>query len=67
MPGKFLGIVGQVPSVCKSSRLHVDILEFCFHSFEVYSSINSSKLIGNSPEVSNFNWLFLKLNRFVCN
>ena len=24
-------------------------------------------MIGNSPEVSNFNRLFLKLNRFICN
>jgi hypothetical protein len=30
-------------------------------------SINSSKTISNSPEVSNFNRLFLKLNRFICN
>ena len=29
--------------------------------------MNSSKLIVNSPEVSNFNWLFLKLDRFNCN
>ena len=24
-------------------------------------------MIGNSPEASNFNRLFLKLNRFICN
>ena len=30
-------------------------------------SIDSSKMIGDSPEVSNFNWLFLKLNQFICN
>jgi hypothetical protein len=24
-------------------------------------------MIGNSPEVSNFNRLFLKLNQFICN
>ena len=24
-------------------------------------------MIGNSPEVSNFKQLFLKLNRFICN
>ena len=29
------------------------------YSFEVYS-LNSSEMIGNSPEVSNFNWIFLK-------
>ena len=30
-------------------------------------SIDSSNMIGNSPEFSNFNRLFLKLNRFICN
>ena len=45
MPGKVLGIVGQVPSESKSSRLHVNIFRFCFHSLEVYS-IDSSKMIG---------------------
>ena len=65
MPGKFLGIVGQDPSDFKSNRLHVDIFRFGFHSFEkVYSSIDSSKMVGNSLEVSNFNrCLFLQLNR----
>ena len=63
--GKFLGIVGQDPSVSESNRLHVDIFRFFFHSVEVYS-IDSSKMIGNSPEVFNFNRLFLKLNRFIC-
>jgi len=61
VPGTFLGLVDHDHSDSKSSR-------FCFHSFEVYSSIDSSNMIGNSPEVSNFNqWLFLKLNRFICN
>ena len=59
-------IVGQDPSDSKSSRFHVDIFRFCFHSFEAYS-IDSSKMIGNSHEFSNFNWLFLKLNWFICN
>ena len=36
------------------------------NEFEVYS-INSSKVIGNSPEFLNLNWLFLKLNWFICN
>ena len=67
VPKKFLGIVGQDPSDSKSSQLHVDIFWFCFHSFEVYSSINSSKMIGNSREVSNFHRLLLKLNRFMHN
>ena len=60
-------IVGQDPSACKSSRLHVDIFRFCFHSFEVYCCIDSSKMTGNSPKVSDFNRLSLKLNRFICN
>ena len=34
-----------------------DICRFCFHSFEVYS-IDSSKMVGNSPEVLNFNLYF---------
>jgi hypothetical protein len=29
--------------------------------------MNSSKPIGNSPAVLNFNRLFPKLNRFICN
>ena len=29
-PGRFLGITGQYPSVCKSNQLHVDILRFSF-------------------------------------
>ena len=53
-PGKFLGIVGQDPSDSKSKWSHVDIFRGCFNLFEVYSIV-SSKIIGNSPEVSNFN------------
>ena len=30
-------------------------------------SIDSSKMIGNFPVILNFNWLFLKLHRFICN
>ena len=68
VPGKFLDmIVGQDASDSKSNRLHVDIFRFCFHSFEVYSCIDSCKMIGKFPEVSNFNRLFLEVNRFVCN
>jgi hypothetical protein len=69
MPGRFLGIylVGQDPSDSKSTRLHVSMLWICFPLFEVYSSIESSKMIGNPFEVSNFDRLFLKLNRFICN
>jgi hypothetical protein len=50
LPGKFLGIVGQETSDSKSNRLHVDVFWFCFHSFGVYSCIDSSKMINNSAE-----------------
>ena len=66
VPGKFLGIFGQDPSDPKSNRLHVHIFRFCFDSFEVYS-IDLSKMTDNSPRVSKFNRLFLKLNRFIFN
>ena len=29
--------------------------------------MNSSKMIGKFPAVVNFNRLYLKLNRFICN
>ena len=68
VPGKFVGIVSQDRSDSKSNRLCVDInFRFCFHSIEIYSSIDSSKTISNSIELSNFNRLFLKLNQFICN
>ena len=44
MPEKFFNIVGQDHSF-KSNQLHLDIFQFCFHSFEVYSK-DSSKMIG---------------------
>ena len=47
VPMKLVGIVGQDPSDSNSNRLHVDIFQFRFHSFKVYS-IGSSKVIGNS-------------------
>ena len=37
---------------------------WCYHSFEVYSSINIIKTTGKSPELLNFNRLFLKFNWF---
>ena len=58
VPGKFLGIVGQDPSDSKSHWLHVRHLPVLLHSFEVYSSIESSKVFGNPPKVSNFNRIF---------
>jgi hypothetical protein len=53
-------------SVCKSDRLHVDILWFSFYYIGAYS-ITSSKTIRHFPAVSNFNRLLLKLNRLMCN
>ena len=50
-----------------SNQLHVPLFRVFLYSFEVYSFIDSSKMINNSPEVSNFNRLFLKLNQFICN
>ena len=44
--------VGQDPSDSKSKRLHVEIFRFCcFHSFEEVYSIDSSKMVGKSPQV----------------
>ena len=50
----------------KSNRLHVDIFRFFFYLLETHF-INFSKTISNSLEVSNFNRLYLKLHRFICN
>jgi hypothetical protein len=56
--------VAQDPRDSKSNRLHVvDIFRFCFNSFKVSPTMGSSTTIGNSPQVSNVNRLFLKLNR----
>ena len=64
--GRFLGTISWDPRVCKSNWLHADILRFSFIKLGI-SSIYSSKLIGNLPAVLDFNWLFLQLNRFICN
>lgn len=50
---RFLGVVGQKPSVSKTNRLHIccDLLVFIYY-FEVYS-IDSTKMWGNFPEVFN--------------
>jgi hypothetical protein len=65
---RFLAIItGLDPRVSKSNRLHDDILRFSFYEIGVYST-DSSKTINNFPAVlMNFNRLFLKLNRFICN
>ena len=62
--GRFLGIItGWDPSVCKSNRLPLDILQFSFIKYPIDSSI----MIGNFLAVLKFNRLFLKLNRLICN
>ena len=66
---KFLGIyrlASPDPTDSESSRLQVDIFRFCFHPFEVYP-MDSSKMIGNPPEVSNFNRSFSNSTGFICN
>ena len=68
MIGEILGITtGWDPSVCKSNRLHADILRFSFIKIGVLHSINSSKTIRKFLAVLNFNRLFRKLNRFIGN
>ena len=53
MPGKFSGIYKSVKilvSDSKSNRLHVDVFPvLLLYSFELYYSIDSSKMISNSP------------------
>ena len=62
--GVFLGLIGEDPSVSKSIPLHASdsllSIQGIFHT-------DSSKMIGTFPKLVNFNWLFLKLNRFICN
>ena len=55
----------QTPRVVKFNRLHVDIIRFFF--IELKYSTYSSKMMRNFLEILNFNRLFLKLNRFICN
>ena len=63
---EIFGISGWDPSVCKSNRSHVDNLRFSFINLVfLYYSMNSSKMIGEFPAISNFNRLFLTLNRFI--
>ena len=50
--GRFLGVFGWDPSVCKSNRLHVDVLRFfLFSFFFLYGirvcSINCSTTVGD--------------------
>ena len=62
--GRFVGIIGWSPSVCKSNWLHVRHPPVFLYWLGVYS-VNSSKKIDNFPAVLNINWLFLKLNWFI--
>ena len=48
----------KVLVILNPNQLHVDIFRFGFHLLEVYFFIDSSKMISNSPEVSNFNRFF---------
>jgi hypothetical protein len=58
VPGKFLNIVDQDLSDSKSGQLHVrHPLVFAFMHLR-YSCIDSSEMIGNSREVSDFNCRF---------
>ena len=65
--GRCLGIIGPNPCVSKSNRLFTccDLLVFSW-KMGVYSSY-SSEVINSFSEVFNFNWLFLKFNRLICN
>jgi hypothetical protein len=56
-------MIGQTPRVSKSNRLHdFDDLSAFLNSFEAYYSIDSSKTLGNLPEVLNLNHSFLNSN-----
>ena len=74
MPGKeVFGHISYIESVkiqvilSSTGYLSISSSFDAFIHFEAYS-IDSSKMIGNSPaEVSGFDRLFLKLNRFICN
>jgi hypothetical protein len=61
-PGIFLAKSVKIPVILNPTGEHVDIFRFCLEAY----SIDSSKMTGNSPEVSNFNRLVLRLNRFIC-
>ena len=52
--GEIFGMMGWDPSVCKSSRLHVDILRFSFVELGYILRI-PLEMIGNFPAVFYFN------------
>ena len=65
-PRRYLGIVGKIPCVLKSNRLHVVMFQFFFVWSEL-QTVYSSKQFGNVPKVLNFNHLFLKHGWFIYN
>ena len=64
--GDFWAYSVEIRVFSKSNHVHADIFRFFLMILEVYA-LNSIKLMGNFPEVLNFNRSFLKLNRFICN
>ena len=65
--GKFLGIItGWDPSVLQVQPVTCWHPPVFLYKIGIYS-IDSSKMIGNFLAVLNFNQLFFKLNRFICN
>ena len=70
---QFTAVIGEIfghnrrdPSVCKSNRLHVDILRIPFMKLGCILCI-PLKWSVSFPTVLNFNWLFLRLDlRFSC-
>ena len=61
--GRFLGIIGWDPSVCKSNRLHVHIFRFSFYQIRVHSLKSSEVIGGNFPAVLDLNRLSLRNKR----
>ena len=57
-------IIAQDPSV-QVQRVTCCDPSICLHLFEVHS-LDSSKMMGNLPEVLSCHRLFLNLNRFIC-
>ena len=58
--------VGVLASCCLKKREKKDIFRFFFIHLRFFLfSFFSSKMIGNCLEISNFNWLFLELGRFI--
>ena len=53
IPGIILATINQDPGESKSNRLHVEIFRFFNLSIQACST-DSSKMMGNFPEVFNF-------------